>query len=56
MLGLMLPAVEVGIVIGQFGDVADRARDGDAARFGQHLDAFGQIDAVAEDVVTCRNR
>ena len=53
MLGPMLAAVDVGIVVPQPGDVAYRARDGDPARFGQHLDAFGQIDAVAEDIVTC---
>ncbi|MPZ41773.1 MAG: hypothetical protein GEU95_27795 [Rhizobiales bacterium] len=40
--------------VAQRGHVADRARDDDATRFGQHLDAFGQIEAVAEDVMTCR--
>jgi hypothetical protein len=41
--------------VAQRGHVADRAQDDDdATRFGQHLDAFGQIEAVAEDVMTCR--
>ena len=53
MLGLMLAAVDVGIVVPQPGDVAYRARHGDPARFGQHLDAFGQVHAVAEDIVVC---
>ena len=54
VLGPMLAAVDIGIVVAQPGDVAHRARDGDPARFGQHLDAFGQVDAVAEDIVTRR--
>ena len=51
VLGPMLAAVDIGIVVPQLGDVAYRARDGDPARFGQHLDAFGQVHAVAEDIV-----
>jgi hypothetical protein len=43
----------LGMGVAQRGHVADRARDDDATRFGQHLDAFG-IEAVAEDVMTCR--
>ena len=43
-----------GMGVAQRGHVADRAQDDDATRFGQHLDAFGQIEAVAEDVMTCR--
>ena len=52
VLGPMLAAVDIGIVVAQPGHVAHRARDGDAARLRQHLDAFGQVDAIAEDVVT----
>ena len=51
ILGAVLAAIDEGVLDLQLGDVAHRARHGDAARLGQALDAFGEIHAVAEDVV-----
>ena len=51
ILGAMLAAIDEGVVDLQFGDVAHRPRHGDAARLGHGLDALGEIDAVAEQVV-----
>jgi hypothetical protein len=47
----MLAAVDEGIVELQLGDVAHRARDGDAAGLSHRLDTRGDIDAVAEDAL-----
>lgn len=54
MLGPVLAAIDVRIVVPQLqlGQVAYRAGDGDPARFSQHLNSFGQIYTVAEDIVT----
>ena len=41
-------------VVLRLDDVAHRARDGDAARFGQALDAGGDVHAIAEDVPALR--
>ena len=51
MLGPVLAAIDEGVLDLQLGDVAHRARHGDTARFGHGLDAFGEVHAVAEQVV-----
>ena len=51
ILELVLAAVDEGVVDAQLDEVAHRARHGDAAGLGQRLDAGGEIDAVAEDVL-----
>ena len=50
VLGPVLAAVDEAVTILRLDDVTHRARDGDAARFGQALDAGGDVHAIAEDV------
>src|SRR6267378_4199370 len=51
ILELVLAAVDEGVFDAQLDEIAHGARHGDAAGFGQRLDAGGEIDAVAEDVL-----
>ena len=51
ILDLMLAAVDEGVFDAQLDEVAHGARHGNAAGLGQRLDAGGEIDAVAEDVL-----
>src|SRR5579883_1662488 len=51
VLETVVAAVDIGVVDAQLGDVAHRARDRDAARIGDALDAGGEVHAVAEDVL-----
>src|SRR5262249_17657628 len=52
MLGPGLTAVAVDIIVRQFGNLAHHPGHGNASRVGHHLDAFGQVHALAEDIVT----
>ena len=51
VLDLVLAAIDEGVVNPEFGDVAHSARYRDAARLGDRLDARGEIDAVAKNVL-----
>ena len=51
VLQRLLAAVDEGIFDPQLDQVAHGARHGDAAGLGQRLDAGGEVDAVAEDVL-----
>ena len=51
VLDLVLAAVDEGVFDAQLDEIAHGARHGDAAGLGQRLDAGGEIDAVAEDVL-----
>ena len=51
VLQLVLAAVDEGVLDAQLDQVAHGARHGDAAGLGQRLDAGGEVDAVAEDVL-----
>ena len=51
VLELLLAAIDEGVFDAQLDQVAHGARHGDAAGLGQRLDAGGEVDAVAEDVL-----
>ena len=51
VLGLVLATIYEGVVDLQLGNVSQRARDGDSPGFGQCLDTFREVHAVAEYVV-----
>ena len=51
ILYLVLATIHESVVDLQLGNVSQRARDGDSSRFGQSLDAFGEVHAIAEYVV-----
>ena len=50
----MLAAIDESIVDSELGDVLDRARHSNATGLGNRLDARGEVDAVAEDVLVLR--
>jgi len=52
VLGSMLATVNVSIVVLQLGHVANGLGDGDPAWFSEHLNSFGKVYTVAEDIVT----
>ena len=51
ILYLVLATIYESIVDPQIGNVSQRARCCDSSRFGQSLDAFGEVHAIAKDVV-----
>jgi hypothetical protein len=50
ILHLVLATIYESVLDLQLGNVSQRARGGDSSRFGQSLDAFGEVHAIAEYV------